>query len=57
MECGKIESAIGDPWYFCPTSPNPGCTETFEIMTDDGENFLREWEMKCEDKSVAWFII
>jgi len=34
MECERIESAIGDPWYFCRTSPNPGCIETFETTYD-----------------------
>jgi len=51
MECERIESVIGDPWYFCPESPNQGCTETFEEKYGFGSR-VKLWEMTCNGQLV-----
>lgn len=58
MNCERIDSLIGDPWYYCPESPNPGCTETFEEKEVNWKED-RRWKLICNNKEVAsyWYTI
>merc|ERR1712060_583532 len=51
MECEKIDSVIGDPWYYCPTSPNQGCIETFERINYPGFDY-GQWKLVCNNEEV-----